>query len=146
MIMNPRKILLLSMAFTTMGTWAQSALGNLPEVNVNDVEIMSVSEIEFSSRDSIVIDPVTGRADTLIIDEGITSIKPIDEATEQARAPRRSPSTSDKDLYGGLEDAGKQLIGSGAYLYTYKYPSVDADGNKVILSALMGVPRWQLNM
>ena len=60
--MNPRKILLLSMAFTAMGTWAQSALGNLPEVNVNDVEIMSVSEIEFSSRDSIVIDPVTGRA------------------------------------------------------------------------------------
>lgn len=144
--MNPRKVLLLSMAFTAMGTWAQSALGNLPEVNVNDVEIMSVSEIEFSSRDSIVIDPVTGRADTLIIDEGITSIKPIDEATEQARAPRRSPSTSDKDLYGGLTDAGKQLIGSGAYLYTYKYPSVDADGNKVILSALMGVPRWQLNM
>ena len=92
-----------------------------------------------------MIDPVTGRADTLIIDEGITSIKPIDEATEQARAPRRSPSTSDKDLYGGLTDAGKQLIGSGAYLYTYKYPSVDADGNKVILSALMGVPRWQLN-
>lgn len=134
------------MAFTAMGTWAQSALGNLPEVNVNDVEIMSVSEIEFSSRDSIVIDPVTGRADTLIIDEGITSIKPIDEATEQARAPRRSPSTSDKDLYGGLTDAGKQLIGSGAYLYTYKYPSVDADGNKVILSALMGVPRWQANI
>ena len=27
--MNPRKVLLLSMAFTAMGTWAQSALGNL---------------------------------------------------------------------------------------------------------------------
>ena len=144
--MKKKRFLIVALPFMALGTWAQSALGNLPEVNVNDVEIMSVSKIEFSSRDSIVIDPVTGRADTLIIDEGITSIKPIDEATEQARAPRRSPSTSDKDLYGGLTDAGKQVIGSGAYLYTYKYPSVDADGNKVILSALMGVPRWQLNM
>ena len=30
--MKPRKVLLLAMAFTTMGTWAQGVLGNLPEV------------------------------------------------------------------------------------------------------------------
>ena len=47
MIMNPRKILLLSMAFTAMGTWAQSALGNLAEVDLSQVETMSVKEVVF---------------------------------------------------------------------------------------------------
>lgn len=145
MIMNPRKILLLSMAFTAMGTWAQSALGNLAEVDLGQVEIMSVKEVEFGSRDSIVIDPVTGRIDTLFIDEGIRSIKPVEDEIGPARAPRRAPSTGDYDQYGGLTGAGLQVIRSGAYLYTYKYPSIDADGNKVILSSMMGVPRSQFD-
>lgn len=33
-----------------------------------------------------------------------------------------------------------QYFGSNAVLYSYKYPSVDANGNKVVLSALMGLP------
>ena len=37
--MKPRKVLLLAMAFTTMGTWAQGVLGNLPEVDLSQVEI-----------------------------------------------------------------------------------------------------------
>ena len=146
MVMNPRKVLLLSMAFTAMGTWAQSALGNLAEVDLGQVEIMSVKEVEFSSRDSIVIDPVTGRVDTLFIDEGIRSIKPVEDEIGPARAPRRAPDTDDYDQYGGLTNAGVQLARSGAFLYTYKYPSIDADGNKVILSSMMGVPRRHLQL
>ena len=146
MIMNPRKILLLSMAFTAMGTWAQSALGNLAEVDLGQVEIMSVKEVEFGSRDSIVIDPVTGRVDTLFIDEGIWSIKPVEDEIGPARAPRRAPSTDDYGQYGGLTEEGMQLARSGAYLFAYKYPSIDADGNKVILSSMMGVPRAQFQM
>ncbi len=146
MIMNPRKILLLSMAFTAMGTWAQSALGNLAEVDLSQVEIMSVKEVEFGSRDSIVIDPVTGRVDTLFIDEGIRSIKPVEDEIGPARAPRRAPGTDDYDQYGGLTEEGMQLARSGAYLFAYKYPSIDADGNKVILSSMMGVPRANFQM
>ena len=142
--MNPRKALLLAMVFTTMGTWAQGVLGNLPEVDLSQVEIISVKEVEFGTRDSIVVDPVTGRADTICIDEGITSIKTIDGEIGPARAPRRAPNTDDYNQYGGLTDAGMQLASSGAYLYTYKYPSIDADGNKVVLSSMMGVPRAQL--
>ena len=141
--MNPRKALLLAMVFTTMGTWAQGVLGNLPEVDLSQVEIISVKEVEFGTRDSIVVDPVTGRADTICIDEGITSIKTIDGEIGPARAPRRAPNTDDYNQYGGLTDAGMQVASSGAYLYTYKYPSIDADGNKVVLSSMMGVPRAQ---
>lgn len=146
-MMKPKNLLLLALSFTTVSVWAQGNFGDLPKtVDAKDVEIMSVSEIQFSSRDSIVVDPITGRIDTLIIDEGITSVKPIEDAVGPALAPRRAPSTSDKDQYGGLTYAGKQLARSGAYLYTYKYPSVDADGNKVVLSAMMGVPRRQFQV
>ena len=145
-MMKPKKLLLLALSFTTASVWAQGNFGNLPKtVDAKDVEIMSVSEIEFSSRDSIVIDPVTGRADTIVIDEGITSVKPIEEAIGPALAPRRAPSTDDYGQYEGLTYAGRQEASSGAHLYTYKYPSVDANGNKVVLSAMMGVPRRQLN-
>ena len=141
MIMNPRKLLLISMAFTTMGTWAQSALGNLAEVDLSQVEIMSVKEAVFGCRDSIVVDSVTGRADTIYIDEGIKSINPLEDGIGPARAPRRAPSTDDYDQYGGLNSEGRQDMISGAVLFSYKYPSIDADGNKVILSSMMGVPR-----
>ena len=46
--MKKKRFLIVALPFMALGTWAQSALGNLPEVNVNDVEIMSVSKIEFS--------------------------------------------------------------------------------------------------
>jgi len=113
--MNKKRTLIVALPFM--------ALGNIPEVNLDDVEIMSVSEIEFGSRDSIVIDPVTGRADTLSIDEGITSVKPIDEAVGPARAPRRSPITTTNgvaysrnlqaDLVEITEDTGESITIGG---------------------------------
>lgn len=139
--MNPRKLLLLSMAFTAMGTWAQSALGNLAEVDLSEVEIISVKEVEFGSHDSIVVNPVTGKVDTLYIDEGVTSIKDVEDIDALTRAIRRAPNTDDIDQYGDLPGRGLQFARSGAWLYSFKYPSVDANGNKVILSSLMGVPR-----
>ncbi len=146
MIMNPRKVLLLFMAFTAMGTWAQSALGNLTEVDLSQVEIMSVKEVVFGCRDSIVIDPVTGRADTIYIDEGIKSINPVEDEIGPALSRRRAPGTDDYDQYGGLNSEGFQDMISGAALVSYKYPSIDADGNKVILSSMMALPRNFINL
>ena len=146
MIMNPRKILLLSMAFTAMGTWAQSALGNLAEVDLSQVEIMSVKEVVFGCRDSIVVDSVTGQADTIYIDEGIKSINPVEDEIGPALSRRRAPGTDDYNQYGGLNSEGFQDMISGAALVSYKYPSIDADGNKVILSSMMALPRNFINL
>ena len=146
MIMNPRKVLLLSMAFTAMGTWAQSALGNLTEVDLSQVEIMSVKEVVFGCRDSIVVDSVTGQADTIYIDEGIKSINPVEDEIGPALSRRRAPGTDDYDQYGGLNSEGFQDMISGAALVSYKYPSIDADGNKVILSSMMALPRNFINL
>ena len=144
--MNPRRILLLSMAFTAMGTWAQSALGNLAEVDLSQVEIMSVKEVVFGCRDSIVVDSVTGQADTIYIDEGIKSIKPVEDEIGPALSRRRAPGTDDYNQYGGLNSEGFQDMISGAALVSYKYPSIDADGNKVILSSMMALPRNFINL
>jgi len=146
MIMNPRKVLLLSMAFTAMGTWAQSALGNLAEVDLSQVEIMSVKEVVFGCRDSIVVDSVTGQADTIYIDEGIKSITPVEDEIGPALSRRRAPGTDDYNQYGGLNSEGFQDMISGAALVSYKYPSIDADGNKVILSSMMAMPRNFINL
>lgn len=143
--MNPRKILLLSMAFTAMGTWAQSALGNLAEVDLSQVEIISVKEVVFGCRDSIVVDSVTGQADTIYIDEGIKSINPVEDEIGPALSRRRAPGTDDYNQYGGLSSEGLQDMISGAALFSYKYPSIDADGNKVILSSMMALPRNFIN-
>ena len=144
--MNPRKVLLLSMAFTAMGTWAQSALGNLAEVDLSQVEIMSVKEVVFGCRDSIVVDSVTGQADTIYIDEGIKSINPVEDEIGPALSRRRAPGTDDYNQYGGLNSEGFQDMISGAALVSYKYPSIDADGNKVILSSMMALPRNFINL
>ena len=133
------------MAFTAMGTWAQSALGNLAEVDLSQVEIMSVKEVVFGCRDSIVVDSVTGQADTIYIDEGIKSINPVEDEIGPALSRRRAPGTDDYNQYGGLNSEGLQDMISGAALFSYKYPSIDADGNKVILSSMMALPRNFIN-
>lgn len=141
--MKTRILFFTVLALTAGGAWAQTAFGNLDKIDLSQAEIYSVQEIEFSCRDSIVIDLVTGKADTLIIDEGITSVKPVNEEeiiTSAARQVRSSVTEVNTSEYGELESAGKQKMKSKAFLYSYKYPSIDADGNKVVLSALMGVP------
>lgn len=151
-IMYPRKLLLLVLSLTTVGAWAQGSFGNLPKtVDVRDVEIISIDKVVFSSHDSIVVNPVTGKVDTLIIDDGMRIATAEDEAyfTEAsgpARAPHRAPAVTPDPSLGGVERIGLQWAKTGAYLYTYKYPSVDADGNRVILSSLMGVPRRQFQI
>ena len=139
------------------GSWAQGLPNgpvqqnahpnsNLPAtVDVNDVEVTEVRYLQFMSHDSLVVDPTTGRTDTLYINDGHTFLTEAEfqqkRASQPARARRRIAGVNvDTDQYGDWKDEGSQAFGSFAKLYSYKYPSVDANGNKVVLSALMGVP------
>lgn len=141
--MKLRTLLFSVLVLTASGTWAQTAFGNLEKVDLSQAEIYDIKEVEFGCRDSIVTDPVTGKTDTIYIDEGITSVKPITEEEIKASAARQarlSVTGVDIPQYGGLTKAGRQNMKSSAYLFSFKYPSIDADGNKVVLSAMMGVP------
>ena len=124
---------------------AQGQFGNLPKtVSASDVEVTEVRYLQFMSHDSLVVNPATGAIDTLHIDDGqriLTEEKYQQLASQPAMARRRIAGvTPNTDEYGQLKDEGYQYFGSGAKLFSYKYPSIDANGNKVVLSALMGVP------
>ena len=140
--------LVLALAINAMGAWAQANLGDIPKtVDVKDVEVVSVESVIFSSHDSLVVNPATGKVDTLFVNDGMRLMTPEDEMDfEPALAPRRKVPAVTLESNARLENGGIQLAKSGAFLYVYKYPSIDADGNKIILSALMGVPRRHLQM
>ncbi|UKK53271.1 hypothetical protein [Prevotella sp. E2-28] len=118
-------------------------------VNVNDVVVTKVAYAVFSSHDSVYVNPQTGQSDTVTIDDGMATYTPeefevkmaakraaIKKLIERAKARHSAPAiTPDQDWnYEGKQER------SSAKLYYYTYPSVDADGNPVRLSALMGVP------
>lgn len=135
------------LALTLMATsvWAQGQFGDIPKtVDASDVEVTEVRYLQFMSHDSLVVNAETGKTDTLHIDDGrrfLTEEEFQQLASEPAQARRRiATPTVDTGEYGDIKDERFQNFGSGAYLYSYKYPSVDANGDKVVLSALMGIP------
>ena len=96
------------------GAWAQQGASRLRPVSAADVKVTAINDAYFT-------------------DEGIVVVSP-DEAPKPALARRR---VSGMDAEGGASL-------TGAKLYSYTYPSVDADGNVVTLSSLMAVPTKML--
>lgn len=142
-----KKKALTILALTLMATsaWAQGQFGDIPKtVDASDVEVTEVRYLQFMSHDSLVVNAETGKTDTLHIDDGrrfLTEEEFQQLASEPAQSRRRIATPSvNTDEYGDMNNIGIQKFGSQAKLYSYKYPSVDANGNKVVLSALMGVP------
>ena len=100
------------MLLTVLSGYGQeSGIASLQPVNVDDVKITAINDAYFT-------------------DEGIVVVSP-DEDPEPALARRRASE---------LQDEGSAYF-VDAKLYSYTYPSVDADGNKVTLSSLMAVPK-----
>ncbi len=143
-----KKSILLILALVcaiAQGAWAQGQFGDLPKtVSASDVEVTEVRYLLFMSHDSLVVNTETGVIDTLHINDGqkiLTEEEYHQLATRPAMARRRiADVTPNTEEYGGFTSEGYQYFGSYAKLYSYKYPSIDANGEKVVLSALMGVP------
>jgi len=108
-----KKLILMTIALacaTAQGAWAQQDGSPLRPVSAADVKVTAINDAYFT-------------------DEGIVVVSP-DEDPGPALARRR--------VSGMNEEGGASL--TGAKLYSYTYPSVDADGNEVTLSSLMAVP------
>ncbi len=139
-------VLVTLFCLVAQGTWAQGQFGNLPAtVDASEVEVTEVGYIQFLSHDSLVVNPATGLIDTLHIDDGQRYLTEEEfqnlVATHPARAPRNINGVNvDTGQYGDWQDEGYEAIGTFAELYSYKYPSIDANGNKVVLSSLMAIP------
>lgn len=113
--------------------WAQSAFGNVPEtVDPNDATISEMGHLTLTMEREVVVDPLTQQADTMF------RVKNVERNTESGTAKkrmarRRAPYGSDfldKDTDWWLD----------MWYFTYNYPSVDAEGQPLSLSALACMP------
>ncbi|MCR5157586.1 MAG: hypothetical protein K6D37_00510 [Prevotella sp.] len=147
--MKRKAFMILTFPLMAASSWAQGQFGDISKtVDASDVEVTEVRYLQFMSHDSLVVNAETGTIDTLHIDDGrkvLTEEEYQQLASQPAMGRRRIAGvTPDTDQYGDMGFEGRQEFGSQAFLYSYKYPSVDANGNKVVLSALMGVPTGML--
>lgn len=136
-----KKLLLTFMlALATMCVSAQS-FGDVPAtVDPNDVTILKKNVLVFAEHDSIVPNAETGKLDTLKVRDGAKIFTP-EEYEQLTKQPERlRASVVPGEQWGRNKGESVSLFIGSVFLYTYKYPSVDADGNVIYLSALMGVP------
>ena len=136
-----KKLLLTSMlALATMCVCAQS-LGDVPAtVSADDVTVLKENVLVFAEHDSIAYNAKAGKMDTLRVRDGARVFSP-EEFELLSREPKRLRAAVVPGEQWGNDNGSDGIYGVAAViLYTYKYPSVDADGNIIYLSALMGLP------
>ena len=136
-----KKLLLTSMlALATMCVCAQS-LGDVPAtVSADDVTVLKENVLVFAEHDSIAYNAKAGKMDTLRVQDGARVFSP-EEFEQLSRQPKRLRAAVVPGEQWGHDDGIGGVHGvTVVILYTYKYPSVDADGNIIYLSALMGIP------
>ena len=112
--------------------WAQSAINDIPkEVKASDATITQMGHATLTLRQSIVVDSVSGRVDTL------RKVTNVEWHTEPGTAKRRMAEQRDggSGFYDHDSDWWLDL-----HWYTYNYPSVDEDGNYLLLSSMACMP------
>ena len=112
--------------------WAQSAINDIPkEIKASDATITQMGHATLTLRQSIVVDSVSGRVDTL------RKVTNVEWHTEPGTAKRRMAEQRDggSGFYDHDSDWWLDL-----HWYTYNYPSVDEDGNYLLLSSMACMP------
>ena len=128
------------LALATMCVCAQS-LGDVPAtVSADDVTVLKENVLVFAEHDSIAYNAKADKMDTLRVQDGARVFSP-EEFELLSREPKRLHAAVVPGEQWGNDNGSDGIYGVAAViLYTYKYPSVDADGNIIYLSALMGIP------
>lgn len=130
-----QKIILLSFALLAFGStaWAQDAPSNLPaEVRAEDATITELGHATLTVEMKIVTDSLTRRTDTLF------ETKNIEWHTDPGTAKQRNAErerSGGSGFYNGDSNWWLDL-----YWYNFNYPSINAEGETVMLSALACMP------
>ena len=128
-----KKLLILTLLIAAQGVWAQTNFGNLPKsVNASDATITKMGHLTMTMGKEVVVDSLTQQTDTIV------KVKDLDWGTESGTAKkraaqRRGPRKSD---FENQDDDWWLDI----WWFTYTYPSVNADGEPVTLSAMACMP------
>jgi len=133
--MKKNGFLLILLALVIFGqmAWAQGMVHNLPaEVHAEDATITEMGHATLTVEMKIVTDTLTRHTDTL------REMTNIEWHTEPGTAKQRN---AERERNGG---SGFYNGGSNSWLdiywYRFNYPSINAEGNPVLLSALACMP------
>ena len=129
---NLRKSLFFVFALLAFGqmAWAQDRFGDIPaEVKAEDANITKLGHATITVEMQIVTDSITRRIDTLY------STKDIEWETEPGTAKRRMNERGGNPNGSGFYDEGHNGW-LDIYWYTFEYPSINANGERVLLSAM----------
>ena len=143
-----KKILLLLPALlVSMLAWAQGSFGNIPmTVDYRDAKITNVGVVAVDVYQWAVVDSATHKVDTVHTAEPYILWESDGDLEQQAEArrargprPQKAPGVvTDKAQKGNLM---KEYLAYFYYrVFTYDYPSVDADGKRVLLSSIAACP------
>ena len=117
--------------------WSQVNYGDLPEkVNAEDATITKLGHATMTVEVQIVTDSITRRTDTLC------SVKSIEWDTEPGTAKLRNSERS----WGGNNPNGSGFYNQDKnwwldiYWYNFNYPSINGDGERVLLSGMACMP------
>lgn len=112
--------------------WAQTNFGNVPgTVSATDATITKLGHLTMTMEKEVVIDPQTHLTDTLV------TVKDVEWNTTPGTAKRRMDLR--KATATGFENQDSSWW-LDMWWFTYNYPSVNAEGEDVTLSALACMP------
>ena len=134
------------MVMTVQESWAQGSFGNIPKsVNYNDARIVDVGTMATDVYVWECVDSITNKVDTVLTADQYVLWQSDGDIDQQAAA-RRSKALevgtaqvlSTQRRTGSLKSG---WLANYAYMvFRYVYPSVDADGNEIMLSSIAACP------
>lgn len=139
--------LVIALIATALTATAQSAINDIPKtVNYHDARITNVGVVAADVFQWAVEDSLTHKVDTVYTAEQYI-LWESDGDLEQQAAAHRARAAGMRKIPGFKMDKGQKGNLMKEYLawfyyrvFTYEYPSVDADGNEVILSSIAACP------
>lgn len=140
-------IVVLLIAHACVWSWAQGNFGDIPKtVDYRDARITNVGVVAADIYQWAVEDSVTHEVDTVITAEPYILWESDGDLEVQANA-RRARGLNTSKTKGFTNDKGQKGNLMSEYLawfyyrvFTYEYPSVDADGKTVMLSSIAACP------
>lgn len=127
--------LALTLAITATGAWAQANLGDIPRnINFEDASIEGFGHLTMTVADSVIFNAERQAYDTLQVTKNVEWNTEVGTAKKRmnAQGPRR---TAPSDFINGDRDKWYDM-----YWFRFFYPSVNAQGEPITLSALAAFP------
>ena len=117
-----------------VASWAQSAINDIPkEVNASDATITDMGHATLTVKMKIVTDPITKSVDTT---STVTNIEwNTEPGTAKRRMAERGGDLQGSDFYDGDHDWWLDM-----YWYSFNYPSINSEGEPLLLSSLACMP------